>query len=59
MKKHKIFIACDTKNPNEIKNIINKSKTNKLNVGYKIGLEFFLPNNVKLWRLDREVLFHF
>ena len=42
MKKHKIFIACDTKNPNEIKNIINQSKTNKLKIGYKIGLEFFL-----------------
>lgn len=42
MKKLKIFIACDTKNPNEIKNIINQSKTNKLNIGYKIGLEFFL-----------------
>ena len=42
MKKNKIFIACDTKNPNEIKNIINQSKTNKLKIGYKIGLEFFL-----------------
>ena len=41
MKKPKIFIACDTNKPGEIKRIISETKTNELNIGYKIGLEFF------------------
>ena len=41
MKKPKIFIACDTTKPREIKRIISQTKTNKLNIGYKVGLEFF------------------
>ena len=44
MSKFKIFIACDTSNPKKIKQIINLSKTNKLNINYKIGLEFFLSS---------------
>ena len=40
MKKPKIFIACDTTNLTKIKKIINQSKTNKIKVGYKFGLEF-------------------
>ena len=40
MKKPKIFIACDTTNLTRIKKIINQSKTNKIKVGYKFGLEF-------------------
>ncbi|MDC1092868.1 orotidine-5'-phosphate decarboxylase [Pelagibacteraceae bacterium] len=42
MSKQKIFIACDTNSPLKLNKIINQSKTNKLNIGYKIGLEFFL-----------------
>ena len=42
MSKHKIFIACDTTNPQKLSQIINHSKTNKLRIGYKIGLEFFM-----------------
>ena len=42
MNKPKIFIACDTTNSKRIIQIINQSKTNKLNISYKIGLEFFL-----------------
>ena len=42
MIKQKIFIACDTKDPRKINQIINKSKNNKLQISYKIGLEFFL-----------------
>ena len=45
MKKHKIFIACDSARTSEIKKIISDSKTNKLNIGYKIGLEFFFTAN--------------
>jgi len=42
MNKHKVFIACDTNNPKTLNQIINQSKTNKLKISYKIGLEFFL-----------------
>ena len=42
MKKFKVFIACDTTKPEEIRNIIKYTETNKLDVGYKFGLEFFL-----------------
>ena len=39
--KKKIFIACDTNKISEVKKIIKQSQTNKLNIGYKFGLEFF------------------
>ena len=42
MKKPKIFIACDTAKLEEIKKIIKNTNTNKLDIGYKFGLEFFL-----------------
>ena len=45
MKKLKVFIACDTDKISQIKKIIASTKTNKLNVAYKIGLEFFLSTN--------------
>ena len=41
MKKPKIFIACDTDKVSEVKKIISLTKTNKLDIGYKFGLEFF------------------
>ena len=40
MKKPKIFIACDTTNIAKVKQIIKQSKTNKIKIGYKFGLEF-------------------
>ena len=40
MKKNKIFIACDTTNLAKVKKIINQSKTKKIKIGYKFGLEF-------------------
>jgi len=40
MKKPKIFIACDTTDLTRVKKIINQSKTNKIKIGYKFGLEF-------------------
>ena len=42
MNKKKIFIACDTTSSKKLKEIINQSKTSKLKISYKIGLEFFL-----------------
>ena len=40
MKKPKIFIACDTVNIAKVKRIINQTKTSKIKIGYKFGLEF-------------------
>ncbi len=45
MKKNKIFIACDSTNIPRIKKIIEKSKTSKLKIGYKFGLEFLNSKN--------------
>ena len=42
MNRRKIFIACDTTNLKRLNQIIKKTQTNKLRIGYKIGLEFFL-----------------
>ena len=40
MKKPKIFIACDTTDLRKVKKIISESRTNKIKIGYKFGLEF-------------------
>ncbi len=40
MKKQKVFIACDTTSLAKVKNIISKSQSNKIKIGYKFGLEF-------------------
>ena len=39
--KNKIFVACDTNKVKTAKKIINLTKTKKIKIGYKIGLEFF------------------
>ena len=39
--KKKIFIAIDTNKVSKAKKIIGDSRTNKIKVGYKFGLEFF------------------
>ena len=36
-----IFVACDTTNLNQIRKIIKETKTKKLKIGYKFGLQFF------------------
>tara|TARA_A100001015_G_C14851124_1_gene656507 strand:+ start:230 stop:415 length:186 start_codon:yes stop_codon:yes gene_type:complete len=42
MKKNKkVFLAIDTNNISIAKKIIFDSKTSKLKIGYKFGLEFF------------------
>lgn len=38
---NKIFIACDTTNIRKVREIIKKTKSNKVKIGYKFGLEFF------------------
>ena len=40
MKKHKIFIACDTSNINNVKKIIKNTSNNKLEIIPKFGLQF-------------------
>ena len=45
MKKPKVFIACDTTNITKVKKIINQSKTSKIKIGYKFGLEFMNSKN--------------
>ena len=41
MKNKTIFVACDTSNLKEIKKIISHTKTNKLTIIPKFGLQFF------------------
>ena len=41
MKKPKIFLALDTNKISEAERIIAHSKSSKLDIGYKFGLEFF------------------
>ena len=43
--KKTIFIACDTSNIKHIKKIISDTKTNEIDIGYKLGLEFFYSKN--------------
>ena len=45
MKKIKIFIACDTTSLTKAQKIINQSKTNKIKIDYKFGLEFMNSKN--------------
>ena len=45
MKKNKVFIACDSKNVNKVKEIIKKTENSKLTIGYKFGLEFLNSKN--------------
>ena len=55
----KIFIACDTKNPKKITNILNKTKTKKIKIGYKIGLEFFYSKSGRnfLSKIKEKIIF--
>ena len=59
MKKHKIFIALDTTNPNKIKNIINQTKDKKIKFGYKFGLQFLNSKNGRkfLSKLKNKIIF--
>ena len=59
MKKSKIFIACDTNKINEVKRIINQTKTNKLDIGYKFGLEFFYSKDGRKFisKIKKEKIF--
>ena len=59
MKKPKIFIACDTANLAKVKQIIKQSKTNKIKIGYKFGLEFINSKKGRQFisTLKRKIIF--
>jgi len=40
MKRNKVFVACDSKNINKVKNIIQNTQNSEIKIGYKFGLEF-------------------
>ena len=46
--RHKIFVACDSKNISKVGKIIKETQNSKLKIGYKFGLEFL---NSKYGRL--------
>ena len=45
MKNKNIFVACDTSNLNKIKKIIKQTRTNKLKIIPKFGLQFYYSKN--------------
>ena len=45
MRNKSIFVACDTSNLKQIKNIINQTNTDKLTIIPKFGLQFFYSKN--------------
>ena len=59
MKNKKIFVACDTKSIKEVQQIIKKTQTNKLKVGYKFGLEFFNSKNGRFFisKITNKIIF--
>ena len=59
MKKNKIFVACDTNNISKVKEIIKKTQSSKLKIGYKFGLEFLNSKNGRnfLSSLKNKIIF--
>tara|TARA_B100000035_G_scaffold291347_1_gene279149 strand:- start:941 stop:1606 length:666 start_codon:yes stop_codon:yes gene_type:complete len=59
MKKTKIFIACDTTSLVKVKKIINQSKTSKIEIGYKFGLEFMNSKKGRefISKLKKKIIF--
>ena len=55
----KIFIAVDTNNVNKAKKIIRDSKTKKIKIGFKFGLEFLNSTNGRSFisKIKRKIVF--
>tara|TARA_B100000029_G_scaffold163283_1_gene159391 strand:+ start:1137 stop:1808 length:672 start_codon:yes stop_codon:yes gene_type:complete len=55
----KIFIACDTQDINKVKKIIKYTKTKKIKIGYKFGLEFLNSKNGRSFisKLKNKIIF--
>ena len=59
MRKNKIFIACDSTKISKVKEIIKKTKSNKIKIGYKFGLEFLNSKNGRnfISKLKNKIIF--
>ncbi len=59
MIKKKIFIACDTNKISKVKKIIKNTKTNKIKIAYKFGLEFWNSKNGRIYisKLKNKTIF--
>ena len=59
MNKSKIFVACDTTDIKKIKRIIKETRSSKIKVGYKFGLEFLNSKNGRKFisNLKNKILF--
>ena len=59
MKKNKIFIACDSTKITKVKEIIKKTKSNKIKIGYKFGIEFLNSKNGRnfISKLKNKIIF--
>ena len=55
----KIFIAIDTNSTTKAKKIITATKTKKLKIGYKFGLEFLNSKNGRLFisKIKKKIIF--
>tara|TARA_B000000475_G_C15599514_1_gene284172 strand:+ start:231 stop:467 length:237 start_codon:yes stop_codon:yes gene_type:complete len=58
-KNRKIFVAVDTKSISKAKKIIQYTKTSKLKIGYKFGLEFLNSKNGRSFisKLNKKIIF--
>ena len=58
-RKKKIFVAVDTNKISKAKRIIRDTKTNKIKIGYKFGLEFFYSKDGRkfLSSLKNQIIF--
>ncbi len=56
---NKIFIACDTTKIKKIREIINKTKNSKIQIGYKFGLEFLNSKNGRAYvsKIGNRIIF--
>ena len=59
MKKNKVFIACDSKNLNKVREIIKKTQNSRLKLGYKFGLELLNSKNGRIFvsKLKNKITF--
>ena len=59
MIKKKIFVACDTSKITNVNKIIKETKSNKLKVGYKFGLEFWNSKKGRMYisKLKNKTIF--
>ncbi len=59
MKNYKVFIACDSRSLNKVREIIKKTQNSKLKLGYKFGLELLNSKNGRIFvsKLKNKITF--